>query len=243
MKILESAAANYSNMSTYEAVQTMSTLLNASKNVENVENIGKHIGFIRLCEVLNRDVRFMKINDIIGSLKALTYFKIPSNILLTQSLLQVVRVTLNQLSLRNIIFITFLLKKMDSTPLRDALLIALPIVFETQFSTKFDTDDGVLLIWSLRFITEHNILNAEIQDIILKTLLKYKDHVDIQTAKSIFYSLSCISDPPPMTFEVLFDIQKILISRAKELNVQEITRTLDRIVFITATKYVTRFLY
>ncbi|KAL6417581.1 hypothetical protein ACFW04_013571 [Cataglyphis niger] len=230
MKILEDAATNYMNMSMHDVVDTMSTLFKVSRNIKDIQIIGKHIGFIRLCEVLNKDIRLMKTNDIIEILKVFTYFKIPTNSILIQSLLQMIRTTINEISLRDIIFIFFLLKKMDSTPLRDALLIALPLVFQAQLPTKLDSEDIVLLTWSLRFACENNLNNPIIQDTILKSLWKY-ENLDVQTALSIFRSLCYISHLSPIVFDVLSDVQKILIANAKQLNIREIIKTLEKLVF------------
>lgn len=246
MKILEEAATNYTNMTVHDVVDTMSTLFKASRDMKDMQIIREHIGFIRLCEVLNKDIRLMKTNYIIESLKVFTYFQVPTNNILTQSLLQMIRTTVNEISLRDIIFIVFLLKKMDSTPLRDALLIALPLVFEAQLPTKLDSDDIGLLTWSLRFANENNINNTIIQDTILKSLWKYENNLDVRTARSIFYSLCSVqyaSRLPPIAFEVLSKVQKILIANAKQLSIQEIIKTLDKLVFVTLKKYVTKFLY
>ncbi|XP_029668271.1 FAST kinase domain-containing protein 2, mitochondrial-like [Formica exsecta] len=232
MRILEEAATNYMNMTVHDVVDTMSTLFKVSRDIKDIQIIGKHIGFIRLCEVLNKDIRLMKTNDIIEMLKVFTYFKIPTNSILTQSLLQMIRTTINEISLRDIIFIVFLLKKMDSTPLRDALLIALPLVFQAQLPTKLDSEDIVLLTWSLRFANENNINNPIIQDTILKSLQKY-ENLDIRTAWSIFHSLCYTSHLSPTAFDILFEVQKILIANAKQLNVQEIIKILEKLVFAT----------
>lgn len=242
MKILEDAATNYMNMSAHDVVDTMSTLFKVSRDIKDIQMIGKHIGFIRLCEVLNKDIRLMKTNDIIEILKVFTYFKIPTNSILTQSLLQMIRTTINEISLRDIIFIVFLLKKMDSTPLRDALLIALPLVFQAQLPTKLDSEDIVLLTWSLRFACENNLNNPIIQDTILKSLWKY-ENLDVRTALSIFHSLCYTSHLPPIVFDVLSEVQKILITNAKQLNIREIIKTLEKLVFAITKKYVIKFLY
>ncbi|XP_029158527.1 FAST kinase domain-containing protein 2, mitochondrial-like isoform X2 [Nylanderia fulva] len=237
MKILEEAATNYTNMTVHDVVDTLSTLFRASKNVRDVQMIREHVGFIRLCEVLNKDIRLMNMNDIIESLKVFTYFQIPTNNILTQSLLQMIRTNINEISLRDIIFIVFLLRKMDRTPLQEALLIALPLVFEAQLPTKLDSDDILLLTWSLRFISENNINNPMIQDIILSSLwknMKCKNNLDVQTARSIFHSLCCFeSHLPPIAFDVLSKVRTILTANAKQLNVQDIIKILNKLVFVT----------
>ncbi|XP_071562270.1 uncharacterized protein [Temnothorax nylanderi] len=235
MEILEKAARNYTNMTVHDAIDTIFVLFKASKHMgEDLQSIKQHIGFIRLWEVLNRNVRFMKTNEIISSLRMLTYFKIPANCILTQSLLQMIRANVNDASLRDIINIIILLKKMDSTPLRDALLIALPVVFEAQLPTKLDPDDIFMLTQSLRLISENNINNPEVQNTILKSLQKFENNLDVQTAWSIFCSLCVASYLSPMAFELLFNIQKILISDAKRLSVPDIMKALHKLVLVTA---------
>lgn len=243
MEILEKAATNYTNMNVHDVVRTMSTLFEVSKEVKDTQNIKKHIGFIRLCKILNKNIRLMKTNDIIEILKIFIYFKFPSHSILIQSLLQMIRTTINELSLQNIMFLNFLLKKMDSTPLRDALLIALPLVFEAQLPTKLDSQNIANLIWSLRYVNENNINNAETKDIIFKSLWKYENDLDEQTASSIFYNLCSMYVLPPIAFEVLSKVQKILITNAKHLSVEEVIKILEKLVFVTRIKYVTKFLY
>lgn len=238
MEILEKAARNYTNMTVSDAIDTIFALFKASKNMEeDLQNIKQHIGFIRLWEVLNRNVRLMKTNEIISSLRVLTYFKISANCVLTQSLLQMIRANVNEISLQDMMKIITLLKKIDSTPLGDALLIALPIVFEAQLPTKLNPDNIFMLTQSLRFISENNINNPEIQNIILKSLQKFEKNLDVQTAWSIFCSLCVASCMSPIAFELLFNIQKILISDAKQLSVFEIIKALHKLVLVTR-KYV-----
>jgi len=238
-EILDKAAKNCTDMTVHDAIDTIFTLFKASKNMEeDLQNIKQHIGFIRLCEVLNRNIRLMKTNEIINSLRMLTYFKIPVNCVLIQSLLQMIRANVNEISLQDIINIIVLLKKMDSTPLRDALLIALPVVFEVQLPTKLDLDNIFMLTQSLRLISENNINNPEIQNIILKSLQKFETNLNVQTAWSIFCSLCVASYLSPIAFELLFNIQKILISDAKQLSISEIKRALNKLVLVTARKYV-----
>jgi len=185
-----------------------------------------------------RNIRLMKTNEIINSLRMLTYFKIPANCVLIQSLLQMIRANVNEISLQDVINIIVLLKKMDSTPLRDALLIALPIVFEAQLPTKLDLDNIFMLTQSLRLISENNINNPEIQNMILKSLQKFETNLNVHTAWSIFCSLCVASYLSPIAFELLFNIQKILISDAKQLSISEIKRALNKLVLVTARKYV-----
>lgn len=240
LEILERAAKDYTNMTVQDVINTMFVLIKESSRYteEELQNIKQHIGFLRMWEVLNRNVRFMKMNEIINSLKILTIFKIPATCILTQSLLQIIRTKVNNISLENIMQITTLVKKMDSTPLSDALMIALPIVFEAQLPTKLNSDDINMLTHSFRFINEINLNNLEIQNMILKLLQKFENNLNVQTAWSIFCNLCITSYLPPMAFELLFNVHKILISDVKQLKIPKIMTALRRLVFVTSRKYV-----
>lgn len=237
MKILEMATTDYINMSMNDAVNSLSALFKSSKRMRDISHIASHTGFVRLCEILNRDIRLMKMQDVVESLKVLTYFQTQSNSFLIQSLLQIIRTNINEMSLHDIIFTVFLLNKMQSTPLRDALLIALPLVFEIQLPTKLDSSDMVLLAWSLRFAYEYNIQNPDVHDIILKSLWKFENNLDAQVAKSIFYSLCHMPQLSPTACKLLCNVRDVLTSKAKELNVYDITKILETLV-VAVIKYV-----
>ncbi|XP_011701322.1 PREDICTED: uncharacterized protein LOC105458007 [Wasmannia auropunctata] len=237
MEILEKAARNYTDMTAHDAIDAIFTLFRVSKDTrEDLQNIKRHVGFLRLWEVLHRNIRLLKTSEIISSLRMLAYFKISDNCVLSQLLLQMIRANVNEMSLDEIISIFILLKKMDSTPLKDALLIALPVVFETQLSTKLDSDNIFMLARALRFISENNIKNPEVQNILLKSLKKLEKDLNVQTARSIFCSLCIISYSSPafLAFELLFNVQKILISDAKQLSVSEIIKALSKLVLVTS---------
>jgi len=88
VEILEKAAKTHTNMTVHNAINMIFALFKASKYMEeDLQSIKQHIGFKCLWEVLNRNVKFMETNEIIISLKMLTYFKIPASSVLTQSLL------------------------------------------------------------------------------------------------------------------------------------------------------------
>ncbi|XP_012226400.1 FAST kinase domain-containing protein 2, mitochondrial-like [Linepithema humile] len=240
MKILDKAAQKSTNMTVREAVSTMSALYDISKytykdiHMKHTEKVETHTGFINLCDVLNRNIRDMKRHDIIEILKILSFLNIPSNSVLIQSLLQMIRANINEMSLYEIIFTVFLLKKMDSTPLRDALLIALPLVFETHFFTKLQSDDVTILNWSIRFINEFNIKNQEVYNILFKSLLMHENNIAPKTAWSIFLNLCQVSYLPPIAFDVLANIQQILITNAKEFSITKIIKTLSSLQFVVA---------
>lgn len=236
-EILKIAARDHRNMSLYDAVCTLTKLFHASKTMKDTDNIRDHIGFVRLCEVLNRNIRLLKISHVIESLKVLIYFGTPSDTILIQSLLQMIKTNINEMSLHDIMFTSFLLNNMRTTPLGDALLIALPMVFETQLPTKIDTDDVSVMTWSLRFMYDYNIKNPNVHETIIESLWKNVDKLNVQTAKIIFNSLSTIHQLSPIGCKLLSATQDVLITMPKRLSIPDIMKTLEKLSFIVM-KYV-----
>jgi len=111
MKIIEKTA-NCSFISLDDSINTLSMLFKSTKYKKNIENIRTHRDYIYLYEMFNR-YRTMKTCDIIKYLKVFIHPKVLTTILLMQSLLQMIRTTVNDISLQDIIFIIFLLRKMD----------------------------------------------------------------------------------------------------------------------------------
>lgn len=236
IKVLDIAAQKSMDMSVQEAVNKMSTLFHLFKDTKDcgkdyLWKVTRHIGFISLCDVLNRNVRVMNNNEVIEALKILTYFNFVGDSILIQSLLQMIRVNINEMSLQDIMFTVYLLKKMDSTPLRDALLIALPLVLEINLSTKIQSDDINMLNRLMRFVID-NIKNQEAHNILFKLLLKNKNNMTVKIAWSTFLSLCKTSYLPPIAFDVLNNVQWILITNAKGLGVPKIINILENLEFV-----------
>nr|CAD7260599.1 unnamed protein product [Timema shepardi] len=94
--------------------------------------------FAKLCRKLKTQARTFNINETVDALKIISYMGVHSSSIIVQTLLQLIRHQVNDLSLQQIVFLEFVLKRMKSSSLTDALRIALPLVFEAQLETKID---------------------------------------------------------------------------------------------------------
>ncbi|KAF7992797.1 hypothetical protein HCN44_005141 [Aphidius gifuensis] len=134
-----------------KAVKILEALFAINKSKEDKNSISQRKEFSLLCEVLKRDIRQLTDGKAITALKCLNYFGIPTTTVIVQMLLQMIRQTINTLSLEQIIFLDFLLKRCHKTPLVEALTIALPFVFDTHVQTKLNMENFDSLIGALDF--------------------------------------------------------------------------------------------
>lgn len=98
---------------------------------------------------------------------------IPSDSTITQVLLQLIKQNVNHLSLQQIIFLNYIVRQFKATPLSDALLIALPIVFEIQLPLKLDKDNVIQLTDCLQYVSRTNPSDATLNTLI-KPLMEHK---------------------------------------------------------------------
>jgi hypothetical protein len=88
--------------------------------------------FSQLCDRLVSRARFYDVGDVVNILKFLTFLKMPTSSRVVAAYLQMLRGLVNDLNIGEISYLSFLMKKMDSTPIVMALRLALPIVFENK---------------------------------------------------------------------------------------------------------------
>ncbi|XP_047484051.1 uncharacterized protein LOC125035833 [Penaeus chinensis] len=112
--------------------------------LETVERINSLEEFSTFCHKLWKASRRMEVDEQLSLLKFLCRMKVQSDSKIMQTVLQLLRHSINDLDLRQLIYLDFLLKKLPSTPLSDGLLVAVPVVIENilknekveEFSTK-----------------------------------------------------------------------------------------------------------
>jgi len=82
--------------------------LKSTKHKTNIENIRTHRDSIYLYEMLNRFIGIMKTFNIRECPKTFKHFKILTNSLITQLLLEMIPTILNHISFQDITFVVFL---------------------------------------------------------------------------------------------------------------------------------------
>lgn len=154
-----------------------------------------HLGFIKLCNQLRKVAPTMTDpGDLVVCLKTLTFCSVPPKSKIIQNLLQLIKARVNDLELQQIIFLNFLLKKLKS-PLADALVIALPIVFQTQLEIQLDVDKLKQMCECLRYAVDHRLPAPKIKFISDK-LLAYSNPWEAEQLCSVIWTLRHMRNLP-----------------------------------------------
>lgn len=170
----------------------------------------------------------IEVNDTIDALKVITYMGAPSNSTIIQVLLQLIRHNVNDLSLQQIIFLDFLLSHHDGAPLVEALRLALPMVFEIQFPIKVDRDNLTQLVECFQYISKKDVSARCVEDNV-KSLLNYKEEIDVKSAMSIIWSI-CELKADEFFEPLLTKVINSLILNIDSLSYSEIETTLSKLL-------------
>lgn len=177
----------------------MSTLSkNVSIHTRSTSIPNKHIlrnpDFEHLCRNLKHVARQLDVNDTIEAMKILNYVGVPPNSDISMTLLHLVRHQINDISLGQIVFLEFLLSRFASTPLVDALRIALPMLLQIQLATKLDRDNAAQLCDLLQFATR-NPLSEQACTSIVVALTLHGTELSLDQARSVVWSLADLAQP------------------------------------------------
>lgn len=155
----------------------------------SMNDILKNPNFVKLCKKLKSQAGVIELNETIEALKVMTYVGVPSDSKIIQVLLQLLRHNVNYLTLNHIMFLDFLLGQYKSSPLVEALKIALPMVFEINLSLKLDKSNLSQLTECLYYASRHKLSDQSVE-LLIKTLCDYPDEFDARSAKSIIWSIT-----------------------------------------------------
>lgn len=97
--------------------------------------------FETYCKVLKKNSPQMDQNELLTGVKVLSHLKIKSNTKLMQQLLHLLKDNINNLSLLQLAFLNLLLHNMESTPLIEAIKIAIPMIFKLHIAEQIDHEN------------------------------------------------------------------------------------------------------
>lgn len=153
----------------------------------------KHPVFEHLCQNLRKNARRLSLNDTIDSLKILSFLGIQPDSRIMTSLLSLIRFQINDVTLAHLVFLDVLLKKMEKTPLTEALKIALPMIFQIQLPLKMDRENIRELNDCLTFATRNHVSEQARTSIVTALTL----HGDDLTTLEAAYTLRLMCDLRP----------------------------------------------
>lgn len=151
------------------------------------EELTRSPEFTALCHKIQHNSRNLDLRDIMNNIKCLSYLGVSVKSNIMQMQLQLISKMINDMSLKQITFLHFLLKELSSCPMVNALKLALPIVFETQVHYKLE-DNVFWQVEFLNYITKHN-LSPETFDFVMSRIIINIDQVNHKIAKNLLLCL------------------------------------------------------
>uniref|UniRef100_A0A182RLE8 RAP domain-containing protein n=1 Tax=Anopheles funestus TaxID=62324 RepID=A0A182RLE8_ANOFN len=151
---------------TLPALKTLFELQKHGKSTLRSDQILKHPRFAELCQNVRLESRTFVMNDLTECLKILTFLGVHTNSEIITILLQLIRHQINDVTLDHIVFLSFILKKLDRTPLVEALQIALPMLLQIQIGYKLDHENVQQLVELLEFVSQHKVNDRTVMNIV-----------------------------------------------------------------------------
>ncbi|XP_037573552.1 uncharacterized protein LOC119456030 [Dermacentor silvarum] len=103
------------------------------------KSLTSHLGFRELCNRALKRMRYYEAPEVLTLLKLSTLLHIPANTALVQAIGQMLKHSINSLTLSELIFVDMLLQwQKSSSSITDALKIAVPLVFQAQLPIQLD---------------------------------------------------------------------------------------------------------
>ncbi|VVD01464.1 unnamed protein product [Leptidea sinapis] len=227
--VLAAVQANIGYLTHRHMLQALKTLFELQKShSHDPEAITKDPSFGVLCQNFKKHARALDVNETIEAVKVLSYLKVPVDSLLVQTLLQLIRCNINMISIRQIMFLDFLLAQFDSkNHLVDALRLALPLAFQIHLPLELDHQDLPLLRDMLMYACFHDLPDRCINNIVTGLLL-HDQAIDAYVAKSVIWSLcdtNCTEHVYPTRVQLLHICCDILTQQVDKLRYEDVLRT------------------
>ncbi|XP_063991543.1 uncharacterized protein LOC135169990 [Diachasmimorpha longicaudata] len=221
-----------SQMSGFQALKCLDSLFEmgkASTDKNFTTGMTQNEEFVTLCDVLKKHIRQLSAKQAIEALKCLIYFNVSSTTVIIQMLLQMVRTSINQLTLDEITFLSFLLRKCQKTPLVEALTIALPIVFETQVSTQLNPDNLDSLVRVFQYLRQSG-MSSDVIPRLLNIIEKTpSENITPAQAKQTLFCLLDWDTKTEVAQKLIPRMLQNLGEKIEELNPAELAAVLRRL--------------
>ncbi|XP_046423643.1 uncharacterized protein LOC124181288 isoform X1 [Neodiprion fabricii] len=182
-----------------------------------------------LCKVLSNDVKSLSGDDAVLVLRVLRYFNVPSSSFISQSLTEHIKKFLHTISFQRLIEFDTQLGNFESSPLSEALKIAVPIILETRLKNKMlNTNDMQDLTVALNFMHKNSITDRKIMQFIIDSICKQGQNMTVSQATEIFKTLSNLKYLPHNYQEVVQNVQQVFTDNMKQLSYFKIVNILNR---------------
>lgn len=124
-------------MNDWHMLRTMRILSSmVSKGVAESWQLHEDEIFQDLCHRILKSSRNMEVQDLVSLLQYLCRLEVPAQSKLVQSILQLLRHSINDMDLRIIVHLEFLLRKLPLTPLSHGMRLAIPLILENSIAQE-----------------------------------------------------------------------------------------------------------
>ncbi|XP_052902323.1 FAST kinase domain-containing protein 2, mitochondrial-like [Anopheles moucheti] len=197
------------NVYTLPALKTLFELQKNGKSTLRSDQILKHPRFAELCQNVRLESRTFLMNDLTECLKILTFLGVHTNSEIITVLLQLIRHQINDVTLDHIVFLSFILKKLDRTPLIEALQIALPMLLQIQIGYKLDHENVPQLVDLLEFVSQHKVNDRSVMNVVSALTLQ-GTNLSPEQAINALKALSSFHVFPPQYEKLLQNVFTVL---------------------------------
>lgn len=194
------------------------------------KHILKNPDFEHLCRNLKSISRSLDINEIIEAIKILNFVGVPTNSDICMTLLHLVRNQINDISLGQIIFLEFLMKKFEPTPLVEAFRIALPMLMQIQLGTKMDHENTGQVTDLLQFAAR-NAMSDQSTMSIVSALTMHGTDLTLDEARSVVWSLCDLENYDDRYDKLMHNsLEVICDSMSNSMTIGMIETTLSKMI-------------
>ncbi|XP_029825422.3 uncharacterized protein LOC8034039 isoform X2 [Ixodes scapularis] len=172
-KVLELVSQHHGVMNNSQVLSAFDCLFEAAREAGTTDYtaITSQPSFRELCNRALKRMRFYEIEDTISLFKMATFFKIPANTGLVQAIAQMLRHSINTLSLQQLMFINSLLvQQKNGSSLTEALKMAVPLVFQTQLPIQLDFTNAEDVVQCFKFAYQKELDPALIEKLAVSLL-------------------------------------------------------------------------
>lgn len=187
----------------------------------NIEALHKHEGFVLLCHKLRKVAPNIRDStDLINCLKTLSLCEVDSKSRIVLTLLHLLKAKINELSIRDVSYLGFLLRKMPRSSLVRALQTALPIVYETQLETQLQLDNLGMMLEAFQYACMHHLTRDKIQFIVQGLFASDPSNWPVHSVLSALRSMDSIRNLSELGLDELLEVllQRLatLVDQCKE---------------------------
>lgn len=244
--IIANLEANKSHISGSNIIMALGSMQKFyQENAISTPDLMESPDFKNICRILNNNLIKLEAPHVVKALKIFNQLQVPSSTMIMQSLLQLIRHFINDLSMQHIFFLSFLLKHMEPTHLSRAIATALPEVFKAQFELKLDKDDIKELknaLWfASSYLNDTQVDNMGAVECIIKKLNSNQQPLDVDSALEILWSLSKIKHLPRDYIQLLDRVHSCILDNANLLTERDVMNTFSYSWVKLITGYVLYF--